>query len=285
MGGNSSIQKSVQINKSVKNIVNSSIQRFTSNTSASASSVQSLKITFGPTSITDCSNLNISQNAQVELGARLKTMINQSANISTDIATNVAAQAAAKAAQENKDLNLFQVNASKQIQDIATDVYESVLQTTQTYITKNIKFTSSSQQDLVLVFNGKLDGFGCNINQTSGVKLIVDDITTAILDNISKLKSVTDLKTKVDQASSQKNIGLDVYKILIVVAVIILLLIIGYVLINVLKPTPKMGGFNPYLQQQYYPPQRYQQVPMSERPPPPSSQPAPQQRIPSSQQK
>ena len=105
-----------EVNKLMENItqtINSSLYDYSTSTSATANLSQDIEITFGPQSVTDCTNINITEDVKLKLQSIANITTAQTTSMANAVANNLTDYVQNQVKQQNPGFHLGpEVNVS-----------------------------------------------------------------------------------------------------------------------------------------------------------------------------
>ena len=218
MGANVSAQITSVVTKTM-NEVNNSINTSVSNEQITRN-VASNNITITGGTITGGGDVTFEQTGKITASNILSTNTNFKSSLQTKLKTAVANKIQTIADQANKDLNLFQLNASIQTaitsNEISNQIDNSVTQSIKSLNDATTTVGNTITLDLTKISAGKNVAF----KQDSVIDAISKSISKNITNNVANSVMTTDVSNEVALKATQKNTGLNLDFLIAIAAIV-----------------------------------------------------------------
>lgn len=225
MGTNVSTQiqeniiRNVSINSSqiVQNIATSNYNKFGLN--------QHIELSITEDAVLNCGGgLQLTNKGESSQSGMSRLTAEQFAQIAQDIQTNFITSATAELEQANQEFNFFQGNIATTVQKAVTDTRVENYQAVEQSISQTVSQTTSVQQLIVVRISERgsiLVAGDCIFSNDITVTMVTENATAALQDSVLQSDIAQELVQALDDAVTQKNKGVNLTLIFIIIGVVV----------------------------------------------------------------
>lgn len=231
MGANVSSTRLDQLTENITNSCTNILSNIVDQNSNHVSSIQNITITNGKHGQILCDNFNVTQTTKANANVLATLDAKQLSDIANQLTASIANDVEKSIQQANKDLNLGQVNVSKDSTSLTQILTNNIQTNVQNSIKNSVDTSASTNQQITFINNGILKSANqCNFSQNGGASLVSSNIVTSLMDTLNNNSVASDILDKYKFQESQTNAGIN------------LAMIFGFIFILVIGGLVLFGG-------------------------------------------